>query len=327
MALYFAPINLFSNYVYRHIALQCDADYVFSELIMVNALEKAIEDDKLKLIPEDISRTIFQIGVSSPEEVFQGVAFIKEYVASPLEININMGCPHSSMKKAQTCGGLLFNIPLMGELAHALASALKHTSTVASIKLRLGTNPETILIHEYLDIIQKNGVNKVYIHARTLRHSYVDAARYEFFSDLRAHYPEMTLVFNGDVDNLESYENIGSGDVMIGRAALSNPFIFQDIKDGVSYVSGPYAPELKDPNYIRQRNVCLNQKKVDLIKDYLDLASTHDLRKQLYCGNMSYLTKGVSGAGDVQKELNTSKNAQEAKQLFEEWLTKIAKHS
>lgn len=320
MALYFAPINLLSNYVYRHIILKCGADFVFSELILVSDLEKAIQNDKLKLIPEDISRTIFQIGVSSPEDVFQGVFFLKKFVKIPLEININMGCPQSTMQQTNVCGGILYDISLMGRLAKALSIAVKNTLTIPSIKLRLGTDPETVLIEDYLKIIQLNGIKKVYIHARTLRYGYSKPSRYEFLKDLRDKFSEMELIFNGDVDGLESYHLIGGGDVLIARAALSNPFVFKDIKNKKKYISGPYDPLLKDPRLIRKEKVILSREKISLILDYLDSAIKYNLRKRLYCANMLWLTKGVSKIAILNKQLNESLDALAAKKLFETWI-------
>jgi tRNA-dihydrouridine synthase len=321
MALYFAPINLLSNFVYRHIVLQCGADYVFSELILVKELDKAVRDDKLQLIPEDISRTIFQIGVTSPEEVFTGVAFVREYVQTPLEININMGCPQSTMQQTKVCGGLLLDTKLMGSLAAALAEATRGTSTVPSIKIRLGTDPDTILVDEYIQAARDNGVKKVYIHARTLRHGYHKPTRYEFFSGLREKYSDMQLVFNGDVDSFEAYKSIGAGDVLIARAGLSNPLVFEDIKNEVSYGDGPYSPEVKDPNLLRFEDVRLTPKKIALIRSFLDAAVLYNLRTRLYRANMKWLAKGVTGIASLNKALNLSESPKEAKQLFETWLS------
>lgn len=320
MELYFAPINLLSNYVYRHLVLECGADYVFSELILVRELDKAVRDDKLKLIDEDIPRTIFQIGVSTPKDVFEGVSFVKEYVSSPFEININMGCPQSTMQQTKICGGILFDVELVGVLSKALADACKYTTTIPSIKIRLGTDPKTILLDEYLTQARDNGVFKVYIHARTLRHSYHKESRYQFFSGLRNRYPDMNLVFNGDVDSPLAFEQIGGGKVLIARAALSNPLLFADIKNDVEYPSGPYAPEMKDPGLIRNASVTLSKRKISVIRRYIQLATKYDLRKTLYVNNMRWLTKGASCASQLNKLLNTTTSVYEVSSIFENWL-------
>ena len=162
MTLYFAPINFLSNYVYRHLLFKYGADYVFSELIMIKDFEKEVKNDKLKFIKGDLDKTIFQIGVSDVKEVDLGVKLLLKHIPLVKEININMGCPQSTMKKKSICGGLLYNINLMGELAAALSL---YKGFIPSAKIRLGTKPSEVLIKDYLSVLRDNGVKKVYIHA------------------------------------------------------------------------------------------------------------------------------------------------------------------
>ena len=313
--LYFAPINLLSNYVYRHLLLKEGADYVFSELIMINNLEKAEEDDKLKYFKEDEEKTIIQIGVSNVQEVQEGVAFVQKNFPNTPEININMGCPQSTMQEVQVCGGLLHNIPLLQEIAGAL---VKEVGERASVKLRLGTSPENVLIHEYIQALDQAGIRKIYIHARTLRHPYHKPARYELFTGLRERYPHLTLVFNGDVDGFQAYQAIGEGDVLIARAGLSNPFVFADIKARKNYREGSYDPILKDPELLRGDYVQLGARKIAFIRNYLALAQQENLRQKLICANMSWLVKGASKASELIKELN--KGEEQPIKVFENWL-------
>lgn len=324
MTLYFAPINLLSNYVYRHLVLECGADYVFSELILVRELDKAEADDKFKYFKDDLPRTVVQIGVSTPEEVKQGVLVATKNFPGIPEVNINMGCPQSTMQQTKICGGLLLDIPLMGQLAKALAESTKEKHVVGSIKLRLGTDPETILIDKYIQEITKNGINKLYIHARTLRHGYDKPTRYEFFKDLRQRYPGVTLVFNGDVDSPERYQEIGGGEVLVARAGLSNPLLFQDIKHNLSYGEGSFDPWGKDPTLIREHGeVKLGPRKIALIRRYVQLASQENLRIKLVSANLTWLLKGVSGARPFFKELNQLSDSSSVQEVFEQWLTQV----
>ncbi len=315
MTLYFAPINFLSNYVYRHLLFKYGADYVFSELIMIKDFEKEVKNDKLKFIKGDLDKTIFQIGVSDVKEVDLGVKLLLKHIPLVKEININMGCPQSTMKKKSICGGLLYNINLMGELAAALSL---YKGFIPSAKIRLGTKPSEVLIKDYLSVLRDNGVKKVYIHARTLVYNYNKPAMYEFFVGLREEFSDMNLIFNGDIDSFQSASFVG-GDLMIGRAALSNPFIFEDVKNGVSYVDGSYDPLLKDPYVIRTRQVLPNEKKILVIREYLDLAKKHDLRSKLVLKNLDYLLKGFT-VGVFLKRIKHSEYVEEIILVFNEWI-------
>ncbi len=313
--LYFAPINLFSNYVYRHLLLNHGADFVFSEFIMIRDLDKAIQQDKIKIIEEDIPRTIFQIGVQSEEELDKGVAFILDNVKGVKEINLNMGCPQSTMQKEKICGGILHDVELMGRLCRALSKY----GVVGSCKIRIGISIDKIKVKDYLETIQKNGIKKVYIHARPLRYGYKRPCVPEYVRELPKEFPDMELIYNGDIDSpqacVKEYK-----DQLIGRAALSNPFLFEDIKQEKKYKDGPYDPVVKDIHLDRAGKTKLKQEKSDIINEFLDLTIKHDLRRHLVINNMAYLCKGITNYKKLVSKIKKTKTNDEIKKVFNEWL-------
>lgn len=314
--LYSAPINISSNFVYRHFLLAMGADYVFSELIRVDRWDKALEDNKLDVIGGDVSRTIFQLGVGSVKELEEGVVKLKAKIPGVVEININMGCPQSTMQQTQFCGGILYNTKLMGELANALS---KHKEVIGSIKLRLGTSENTILIKEYLQIISNNGIKKVYIHARPLRYGYDKPCMFMYLDDLKDTFPDMNLIFNGDVDSFQSFELLHNADVLIGRAALSNPFIFSDIKNKKRYKEGAFNPLEKDPYIIPFAGALhLSKEKYVVILSYINLAIDYNLRPALAVNNLKYLLKGITNHAAFISEIHDCTNLRIIKDRFVE---------
>lgn len=305
-------MNFLSNYVYRHLLLKHGADFVFSELIMVRDLDKQSTASKIEIIEEDIPFTIFQLGVSSPEDIHKGVTFLKKHINGIKEININMGCPQSTMQKRNLCGGLLHNKSLMSELAKTLSNYKEFTP---SVKLRLGTSEDDIQIKNYLKILQEAGIIKVYIHTRPLRYNYSRPTLPNHFQDLEKKFPNMQLIYNGDIDSPNSAKNYK--DVLIGRAALINPFIFQDIKNNITYRDGSYDPSLKDPHLIRNEFVSLSKEKLNIINEFLDLAIKHNLRPVLTKNNICYLLKGVSNTDKLIKEINQADSVLSIKNAFE----------
>ncbi len=304
LPLYFAPIHRLSNWVYRHFLLEQGADFVFSELIMVDRWDEEVEKDKLLVFPEDLSRTIFQIGANTSEEIIFAVAELKKIHPQIREINLNMGCPQSSMQKRRVCGGLLFDKDLMFELSKLLAITCKQNGVVPSVKLRLGTGPEEehIFIREYLALLRDAGIMKVYVHARPLRYNYSHPAMWSVFSSLTHDFPELEIILNGDVDSYESYlelEKYSPVGVMVGRTALSNPLIFQQIKQSrfsSRGVVGVFNPELKDLGLLRGSDglIMLSVEKKKLIDDFLLLTKKEGLREEILATHIAYLHKGVS---------------------------------
>ncbi len=321
-SLYLAPMNYFSNYIYRNFILSLGADFVFSELIMVDRLDEEMRKNKLKLLSEkDLERTIFQIGVRNKEEVVLGVETLKKIHPSLKEININVGCPQSTMQKNLVCSGLLFDETLMKSLFEELVLLAEKLNFIPSIKIRLGLSPDEIRIKHYLSICKKVGIKKVYIHARSLRYNYSKPALYDSFIGLKNEFPDIELIFNGDVDSYERYNqlvNLGADGVMIGRAALSNPEIFLQIKNKKEVRSKNYDPFLNDLNLIVENgHWILSEHKKDLIKKFLqlvldeNLVSDEKVSFSVIKTHVLYFFKGLSNRSKLINSVRESKSIED----------------
>ncbi|PIO06852.1 hypothetical protein COT47_02455 [Candidatus Woesearchaeota archaeon CG08_land_8_20_14_0_20_43_7] len=297
LPLYAAPMNYLSNCLYRHIVLSHGADFAFSELMRMDRVDRELENQKLRLFEEDLLRTIFQIGVGTKEEVDDAVVTIKEHVGLPKEINLNMGCPHSSMKKKKICGGILFDQELMHELSSRLVDDCK--GIIPSVKLRIGLDPQKIQIDEYLDVLHDAGIRKVYIHARSLRHPYARPATYGSLSEAKRQFPDMMLIFNGDIDSWHAYQDIVDDflcdGVMIGRTAIQNPLIFQQIKNKEKTYKGPFNPEQKDTSLVHYDGFTyLSKEKAAVIIELVDLCEKEGLPLEYIKSNLKELLKGIT---------------------------------
>lgn len=316
--LYFAPINFYGNYIYRHILLENGADFVFSELIRIDDIDNSIRNNKLDIIRQDIKRTIFQIGASSVLQVKTGVQLLKNKFGDVKEINLNMGCPHSSMKDRKICGGILYDKGLMQALSEELSKECSKYGIIPSVKLRLGTNENNIEIQDYLDILEKAGIMKVYIHTRPLCYPYTKPANYEPISQIKTN---VEIILNGDIDCYGLYEQIANkykcSGIMVGRAALSNPLVFKQIKNKVKTDPIGFDPIKNDPTIVKCADkFFMSEQKSDIILNYLDLAQEQNARHELVKMNISYLIKGASGANNLLKKMNKHKTIIKIKKEF-----------
>lgn len=315
-------MNLYSNFVYRHLLLGLRCDTVFSELILYKDLDTAIKNNKLDLIEGDAQKTVFQVGVASPSELDESISFITKKVTDIPEININMGCPQSSLVQNAICGGLLWHPEKIRLLSKKLSS---YGAFVPSIKIRLGTSLDNIAVTKYLDAAYDGGVRKVYVHARPLGYNYNKPALHEYVCDLRPRYSDMDIVLNGDIDSPQVATRLG-GDVMIGRGALTNPFIFEDIKNSTLYRAGPYNPLVKDPYVVRKDSIFLSAKKVDIIRKFLILCEKYSLRPNLVKANLFQLIKGVTASNTLVKQINQATTSKDMLSLFDIWVSHTQKH-
>lgn len=322
MILYAAPINIYSNFVYRHLLLKHGADFVFSELIKIDFFEKEIEKDKLKYIEEDLDKTIFQIGVKNTEEVIEGVEKLKTSIHNIKEINVNMGCPQSTLQNTLSCGGILLNLNHMRNICKALKQSCEKLNITSSIKIRIGKSPEEIKVNEYLEIAKETGINKVYIHARTLKYGYNKPAMKNEMLTLKKDFPDIELIYNGDVDSYKSANetlNLGYNGVLIARAMMSNPLIFKQIKNKIEVPLDTYDPIQNDPNIKKiVDQFHIKEEKLNVIKEFIDLSIKYNLRTQLAKTNIIYMLKGISGSKEFIKKINESKKLEDYKKIINE---------
>ncbi len=322
-SLYFAPINTLGNYIYRHFLLEEGADFVFSELLLAKKFHEEYYQRKIEVPTNDIPRTIFQIGVGTSDDAKDMIQFLVKKIKGIREINLNMGCPQSTLQKEGIGGGILLNQAMMRVVAKSFAEECRKQHVLPSVKLRLGTSEEEIQIHAYLNLLSLVGIKKIYVHLRPLRYNYTKPALYTVATKLKAQHPELQLILNGDIDSYEAYEQLmtttHADGIMIGRAALSNPLIFKQIKNKRKTRKGPYNPLLKDPELlISQQGVVMSKEKQEAILKFLRNAK--ELSLSVLKANLSWLTKGVSARGAfidaIVKEQNLSKIIETFKEHF-----------
>jgi tRNA-dihydrouridine synthase B len=295
--LYFAPINIFGHYVFRHLILLNGANYAFSELLLPDDFLK--KDKKFKIIESDVKKTIFQIGCSNNNELINAVNEFKKRFDDIVEINLNMGCPQSTMRRKKICSGILYDLDLMKELSKTLVDECKKKKIIPSVKIRMGTKKEKIEIEKYLEILEYAGVKKVYIHARTLMYNYTKPAMIDEIIklDLKKKFPSIELIYNGDIDSYDKYKLVEEyfDGVMIGRSALSNPLIFSQIRKKESERTKRFDVSLNDKGLIYENGKCyLSKEKEKIILDFVELCKKENLDNSLIKNNLKYLFKGVS---------------------------------
>ncbi len=315
--LYFPPINKLGNAAFRKLCLSCGADFVFSEMVKVERLLDGDETQirKATLDCNLINKTFIQIISESIDIIEDGVKKVLEINPNLLEINYNMGCPQSSLCKQELGGGIVRNPQKVYDVSKRLFDVCLKYGVRPSVKIRLGIDRDDINIVENVRRIGEAGICKIYIHGRTLRDGYNRPATYDEIGKVIDNtrnqkisgqseassdsFDEIEIIGNGDVCDLNSFNKIlktNCSGVLIGRAALENPLIFNDIKNGVdcSSLSG----------------VDMRSRK-SLIVEYLGYAQEYDLNLSYIKSNLAYLTKGVVGGADFRRQINDITNLDE----------------
>jgi nifR3 family TIM-barrel protein len=156
--------------------------------------------------------------------------------ASPDIIDINYGCPVKKVASKGAGAGILKNIPKMVQMT---AEIVKVASLPVTVKTRLGWDHNTMYIVEVAERLQDIGIKAISIHGRTRKQMYKGSADWELIGQIKDN-PRMIIpVFgNGDIDSPQKADEMrrkyGVDGIMIGRASIGYPWIFNEIKDYLS---------------------------------------------------------------------------------------------
>ncbi len=226
-----APMEDVSDPPFRAVCKENGADVMYTEFISAEGLIRDAYKSVQKLDIYDYERPIgIQIFGDKIESMRQAAAIAE--AAQPEIVDINYGCPVKKVACKGAGAGILLDLPKMQQMTDEIVRNVKLPVTV---KTRLGWDDDSIRIVEVAKRLQDVGVQALTIHGRTRKQMYKGVANWEFIAEVKNH-PDITMpIFgNGDIDSPEKaleYKNkYGVDGIMIGRAAIGNPWIFNNIK-------------------------------------------------------------------------------------------------
>src|SRR6187431_3202367 len=242
-----APMEDVSDPPFRAVCKDNGADLMFSEFISSEGLIRDAMKSKMKL---DFSEEERPFGIQifgGDEEAKAMSAKIVETVRPDL-VDINFGCPVKKVVSKGAGAGVLKDVPLMVKLTEAV---VKGTSLPVTIKTRLGWDDSTKNIEEVAERLQDVGIKAISIHGRTRAQLYKGEADWTLIGKVKENPRIHIPVFgNGDIDSPEKaveYKNrYGVDGVMIGRAAIGYPWIFNEIKHYIQYGERPAPPDMTE---------------------------------------------------------------------------------
>jgi len=222
-----APMAGITDAAFRKICEDIGAAYTVSEMISARALE--FNDRKsgaLADISHDEGPVFLQLFGEDP--ACMGRAAEKMARLSPAGLDINMGCPVPKIVSGGAGSALLKDPPRCGEIVRAVKTA----GLPVTVKIRAGWDADHINAVEVAKICEDAGADAITVHARTREQFYSGSASWSIIKAVKdaVHIP---VIGNGDVaDPLSASRMLsetGCDMLMIGRAALGNPWIFRDI--------------------------------------------------------------------------------------------------
>jgi len=242
-----APMEDVSDPPFRRLCKMHGADMMYSEFISSEGLIRDAMKSKMKLDIFDYERPVGIQIFGGDEEAMQLSAKIVETVQPDL-VDINFGCPVKKVVCKGAGAGVLKDVDLMIRLTKAVISG---TSLPVTVKTRLGWDEESINIDEVAERLQDVGVQALTIHARTRAQMYKGHSDWTHIERIHNNPRIKIPIFgNGDIDSpqkaKEYKERFGLDGMMIGRAAIGYPWIFNEIKHYLNTGEILTPPTMKD---------------------------------------------------------------------------------
>ncbi len=307
-----APMEDVSDPPFRAVCKDNGAHLMYTEFISSEGLIRDAIKSKKKLDIYDYEKPVGIQIFGGDEESLSLAAKIVD-ATNPDLLDINFGCPVKKVACRGAGAGVLKDVPLMIRLTN---SVIKSTSLPVTVKTRLGWDDNTKNIEEVAERLQDIGISALAIHGRTRTQMYKGEADWTLIARVKNN-PRITIpIFgNGDIDSPQKaweYKNrYGVDGIMIGRAAIGYPWIFNEIDHYIK------AQQLLPPPTIEERvNVC----KKHLIKSYEwkgHVVGINEMRRHY----ANYL-KGLPNIKEYRLRLVTLKNIDEIVEVLDEIVTK-----
>ena len=303
-----APMEDVSDPPFRRLCKLHGADLMYSEFISSEGLIRDAMKSKMKLDIFDYERPVGIQIFGGDEEAMEMSSRIVDAVQPDL-VDINFGCPVKKVVCKGAGAGVLKDVDLMIRLTKAV---IKGTNLPVTVKTRLGWDENSINIDEVAERLQDIGVQALTVHARTRAQMYKGHSDWSHIARVKNN-PRITMpIFgNGDIDSPEKaleYKNkYGLDGMMIGRAAIGYPWIFNEIKH--YFRTGEHLPE-------------------PTMKDRIEAARNHLIWSMDWKGervgifemrrHYTNYFKGIHGFKDYKQKLVTTDGAMALMDVFEE---------
>ncbi|MBP8781611.1 MAG: tRNA dihydrouridine synthase DusB [Paludibacteraceae bacterium] len=241
--LFLAPMEDVTNPSFRLLCKQYGADMVYTEFISADALIRNVQRTEQKLhISQDERPVAIQLYGREPDAMAEAARIAE--TAQPEIIDLNFGCPVKKVAGKGAGAGLLRDIPKMLAITKSVVNAV---SIPVTVKTRLGWDDSSRIIVELAEQLQDCGIAALTIHGRTRAQMYTGNADWQLIGEVknnpRMHIP---IIGNGDVTTperaKECFDKYGVDAVMVGRACIGKPWIFQEIRHYLQ--TGEHIPQI-----------------------------------------------------------------------------------
>lgn len=302
---FLAPMAGVSDPALRLICKEMGAGLVVTELTSIHAI--IAKGKQLQAQNQDISEFIEYSYKERPLAVqlfgsdLESLEKAAKIVGPHFDIiDYNMGCPAPHITQQMAGGALLQNLSLTRKILETL---VKSTDKPVTLKMRAGVD-DNLVFKDIAGIAERAGVQMITLHARTVKQGYSGESDWSLIKELKQAV-DIPVVGNGDITTPElakkMIDETGCDYIMIGRGAMGNPFLFEQINDYLK--TGTYKK-------YSQKN------RTEMFCKYLDYATQYKIKFANIKQQAMRFTKGLRQGAKFRSGIMLAKTTDELKSIM-----------